>query len=310
MEAIPIKKAVRQNVPALIGLSGQSGSGKTYSALLLASGMADGRKIGFIDTESGRASLYADVLPEGFDVYEMCPPFGPRRYIEAIEAFERDGYGVLIIDSMSHAWEGTGGCIELSETPNSKGNVAKGLNKWAYPKSEHKKMMNKLLQTRMDIIFCLRAREKLVQTGSGYDATITSQGLQPIQEKDFIYEMIVSMTLDTDSKFPTLTKCPEALEHMFPPDKRLVAESGTAVKEWLSGGAAVDEPLEQLKNVCRSAAEGGNVALTEFLEGLAPASKESLGRLSESEKNEFRSIANEYDISNGEVEPQQSGEYT
>jgi len=305
-----IKHAERQNVPALIGLSGQSGSGKTYSALLLASGMAQGRPIGFIDTESGRASLYADVLPEGFEVYEMNPPFGPRRYIEAIEGFEKHGCGVLIVDSMSHAWEGTGGCLEMSESPNAQGNVNKGLGKWAYPKAEHKKMMNKLLQTRMDIICCLRAREKYVQTGKGRDMEIVSEGLNPIQEKDFIYEMIISMTLDTDTKFPKLDKCPEALEHLFPNNQRIVADSGRQIKEWLSGGAVADEQLEGLKMVCRNAAEGGSAALDEYLTGLPQESKDMLQRLSEAEKNEFRSIAGEVDIQNGVTEPQETGDYT
>jgi len=150
-----IKPAVREKTHVLVSLAGPSGCGKTYSALLLARGLAGpSGKIGFIDTEAKRARHYADLTP--FDVADMTPPFSPLRYLDAVKTFAEAGYKVLVIDSMSHEWEGTGGCIEMAEG-------GKSLNAWLRPKAEHKKLMNHLLQVPMHVVFCCRAREKMVQ---------------------------------------------------------------------------------------------------------------------------------------------------
>ena len=106
-----IKKATRKAIPAIICLYGKSGGGKTYSALKLAKGL--GGKICVIDTENGRASHYADEFD--FDVIDLNPPFSPARYIEAIKTAQDAGYKAIVIDSISHEWEGTGGCLEMAE---------------------------------------------------------------------------------------------------------------------------------------------------------------------------------------------------
>ena len=100
----------------LISLAGVSGSGKTFSALLLASGLAGkGGSVGFLDTENGRGAMYADspgirtALSDGYEIAEMREPFSPSRYTEAVETFEKHGCKVLVIDSMTHEFEGFGG---------------------------------------------------------------------------------------------------------------------------------------------------------------------------------------------------------
>src|SRR4051812_25477049 len=100
--AFSIIPARRKAVPILVSLAGVSGSGKTYSALLLAAGLAgpNGR-VGFLDTENGRGSMYADspgiqaALPGGYQIADMREPFTPARYSEAVESFERAGIQVL-----------------------------------------------------------------------------------------------------------------------------------------------------------------------------------------------------------------------
>lgn len=112
--AVTFRKAKRGLSKLRLALSGVSGSGKTYSALLLAKGL--GGRIAVVDTERGSASLYADMpgIPD-FDVLDLEAPFSPERYVEAIRAAESAGYDVLIIDSMSHEWTGKGGCLELAD---------------------------------------------------------------------------------------------------------------------------------------------------------------------------------------------------
>ncbi len=100
------KKATKAQAKARLLFSGASGSGKTTAALTVASQL--GKRIAFIDTEAGSASLYADRFD--FDVLELSPPYAPERFTEAIEAAEQAGYEVIVIDSITHEWSGPGGC--------------------------------------------------------------------------------------------------------------------------------------------------------------------------------------------------------
>ena len=108
--AIQFKRAVKSQAKARIGLIGPSGSGKTYTALLLAQTM--GQRIAVIDTEHGSASKYADEFQ--FDTLELAN-FHPQNYIDGIKAAGQAGYDVIIIDSLSHAWAGSGGALELAD---------------------------------------------------------------------------------------------------------------------------------------------------------------------------------------------------
>ena len=103
------QKATKTQSKLRLALYGVSGSGKTYSALSIASGL--GGRIAVIDTERGSASKYASRFD--FDVLDMQPPFSPAAYVNAIKAAEGEGYDILIIDSLTHAWSGTGGALEM-----------------------------------------------------------------------------------------------------------------------------------------------------------------------------------------------------
>ena len=109
-----LKQSKKQNVKLRLGLSGPSGFGKTYSALLLAYGMTkDWSKIAVIDSEQGSSSLYSDL--GNFNVLNLNEPYSPERYIEAIKVCENANAELIIIDSISHEWNGTGGCLQIHE---------------------------------------------------------------------------------------------------------------------------------------------------------------------------------------------------
>src|SRR5665811_318110 len=117
------QKATKQRVKARFAIDGPSGSGKTFTALVAATALAENGKIAVIDTEHGSASLYSDAF--SFDVLEL-DNYHPNNYIKAIEMAEKQGYDVIVIDSLSHAWEGEGGALDLADeaakrqkTPNS-----------------------------------------------------------------------------------------------------------------------------------------------------------------------------------------------
>jgi hypothetical protein len=101
-------KAERKRGKLRLAIAGPAGSGKTYSALLIAFGI--GGKVAFIDTERGSGELY-DHLGE-YDACTLEAPFEPKKYVAAIKAAEETGYNTIIIDSLIHAWAGTGGLLD------------------------------------------------------------------------------------------------------------------------------------------------------------------------------------------------------
>ena len=151
---------------AVVALAGESGCGKTYSAIRLARGLVGEKgKIGVIDTEQKRASLYADIYG-GFDVIDLEPPYSPARYKEAIKTFKEAGYNAVVIDSMSHEWESEGGVIWMADNQTtSSGRKRTDMGKWAVPKAEHKSLMTYILNSGMHIILCYRVKFPLPRKG-------------------------------------------------------------------------------------------------------------------------------------------------
>lgn len=292
-----IKNAQREAVPGLIALAGPSGSGKTLSALLMAAGIANGGKVGFIDTENKRSSFYLDHplvkenLPQGWDPLYLTDPFSSDRYTQALDAFEKaGGYKVVIIDSMTHEWEGFGGCSDVAEN-----NKLGGTPNWAMAKLPHKRMMNKLLARPFTIIFCLRAREKVEMTKVAGKTVIKQIGMQPIQEKNFKFEMLVACMLDERTQFPVADnefhKVPSQLSGIFQGGRYIGVQDGKRIREWIEGGQPVNMTLETLKRDLRDAAHDGTSILLTFWEGLTAEQKKIL----ESYKNECKLIAAEVD---------------
>lgn len=236
------RPAVRENVGVLISLAGASGSGKTFSALQLASGIAGGdmSKVAFIDTEARRGLHYADMFSPSFMHGEMTAPFRPGRFVEAIQAAEAAGAEVVIIDSFSHEYDGVGGVVDWADQELRQGK--KSPANWMEPKKAHRKMMDALLQMRASLIFCLRADEKIEIVREGGKTQVRPLGWMPICEKRFMYEMTVSFTLTPEQPgMPRLDlthKLQEQHRAFFPEGKRINKQAGAALRDWASGGQA------------------------------------------------------------------------
>lgn len=265
MSVINIRKAKRAGARLVIALAGTSGSGKTRTALELAFGMVNGdaSKIGCLDTENKRGSLYADVLKneagevQQFFIGDLEPPFTPQRYSDAIKAFQDHGVEVLVIDSVTHEYEGTGGILEMREPlPGQQGkrdNIAK---------AEHKKFMNTLLQSNMHIIACVRAREKVVIEKQAGKTVYIPQGVQPIQEKNFMFESTVSLMMWDSGKSQQILKCPEELMSILGREKGyLTPEDGLALRNWVNGAEPIDPAVEAAKSALKMVCEQGMDAL-------------------------------------------------
>jgi hypothetical protein len=288
--ALEFKKASRKAVPMLMSISSVSGGGKTYSALLIAAGLAGDGRVGFIDTENGRGEMYADspgivkALPKGYEYIRFDQPYTPERYIEYVQAAEQAGIAVCVIDSGTHEWEGIGGCAEIADKFK-----LGGMPNWAKAKMAHKRLVNHLLSSPMHIILCLRARDKVKMLKRGdamiinagqetSDAPIADKdiviqlGLQPVCEKNLVFEMLLSLQLDERTHFATPIKVPEPLQPLFTGKRLLTKEDGQRIRQWNSTGAALAEG-EQLDKRAAAAADEGMEAYKAFFAGLSPSQK-------------------------------------
>ena len=245
---ISFREAKRENVSLLIGLAGGTGSGKTFSAMRMASGMAGGNKFAVIDTENGRARHYADQFQ--FDVADLAEPFRPDAYAAAIEAADAAGYPVVVVDSMSHEHAGTGGLLDWHEEEfqrmGGRDNVK--MTAWIKPKMSHKQMVSRLLRVKAHVILCFRAEEKVdivddpnkpgkklivpKRTLTGLD------GWVPISEKTLPYELTASFLLTADQPgFPKPIKLQEQHRALVPLDRPVTEETGRALAAWAAGSA-------------------------------------------------------------------------
>lgn len=294
MSILNIREAKRIGSRVVIGIAGISGSGKTYTALKIAEGMVKGdtRKIGFLDTENKRGSLYADILSGPFMIGDLFPPFSPQRYSDAIKEFQAAGVEVLVVDSVSHCWEGEGGCDDIAN------NVTGRMLNWKGAKKEHKKFMNALLQSDMHIVACVRAREKMDFSNASKPQSL---GVQPICEKNFMFEMTASMMMWDEGKTQQFMKMPEALRSVFGDGKQYIGpNAGAALVDWVNSGDKTDIDLEQYKSQMQMAASGGLEALkTEWL----TMNKEVMKRMKPF-FSQFEASAKEYDNQN-QTEPEQ-----
>lgn len=230
-------KAVRKRAKLRLALTGPSGSGKTYSALMLAKGL--GGKVAVIDTEHGSASLYSHLLE--FDALELQPPYSPERYIEAIKAAERAGYDVIVIDSTTHEWSGSGGCLEINEkTAQSKfrGNT---WSAWNDTTPRHRAFIDAMLQANAHVIATGRSKTETAQVDDGSRKKVVKLGMKTEQRDGFEYEFTVVLDLVHDGHYATASKDRTGLFGGDP--KAISAETGASLLAWLDGGAdPVPEP--------------------------------------------------------------------
>ncbi len=195
MKAFEIHRATKCRAKLRLGMSGPAGSGKTYSALLIAHGL--GGPIGMIDTEHGSGDLYADLLPEGYDVLQLTPPFTPARYIEAIHALEDAGVQTLIVDSLSHAWTGEGGSLDRhGKIADRSGNSWQA---WRQVTPEHNALVEALLQSPCHVIATMRAKTEYVQEKDDRTGrqVVRKIGLAPVMRDGIEYEFTIFMELDS-----------------------------------------------------------------------------------------------------------------
>jgi len=185
-----LRKATRKKAKIRLGLSAVSGGGKTYSAILIAKGLCgDLSKVAVIDTENGSADLYAH-LGE-YNVLPVTAPFSPERYIEAIRSCEKAGMEVIIIDSISHEWDGKGGCLEIVESLGGR------YQDWAKVTPRHQAFLEAILHSPCHVITTVRRKQDYEMIKDGNKVKIEKAGLREITREGFEYELTINLEMDT-----------------------------------------------------------------------------------------------------------------
>lgn len=188
------QKAQKSVARLRIALAGTAGSGKTFSALKLASGF--GGTIAVIDTERHSASLYADRF--NFDVCNIDPPYTPEKYIAAIQAAEKAGYATLIIDSFSHAWAGEGGLLDIHDKISSASRSGNSFTAWRNVTPMHNRLVDTILGCKCHVIATMRAKADYVQEEVNGKKTVKKVGLAPVQREGVDYEFTLVFDVSQD----------------------------------------------------------------------------------------------------------------
>ena len=186
-----LRKATRKKAKIRLGLSAVSGGGKTYSAILVAKGLCgDLSKVAIIDTENGSADLYAHL--GDFNVLPLTAPFSPERYIEAIRACEKAGMEVIIVDSISHEWDGKGGCLEIVEQLGGK------YQDWAKVTPRHQAFLDAIIHSSAHVITTVRRKQDYEMVKDNYGKVkVEKSGLREITREGFEYELTANLEMDT-----------------------------------------------------------------------------------------------------------------
>ncbi|MBD0297441.1 MAG: AAA family ATPase, partial [Flavisolibacter sp.] len=150
----------------------------------------DWSKIAIIDSENNSADLYAHL--GGFNVLPLTAPFSPERYIEAIKACEEAGMEVIIVDSITHEWDGKGGCLEIVESLGGK------YQDWAKVTPRHQAFIDAILYSTCHVITTVRRKQdyEMIKDGNG-KIKVEKGGLREITREGFEYELTINLELDT-----------------------------------------------------------------------------------------------------------------
>ena len=230
------RKAERKQAKLRLAITGPAGSGKTYSALLISFGI--GGRIAMIDTENGSGDLYAN-LGE-YDICSLSAPYDVRRYIQLIHEAEQAGYGTIIIDSLSHAWSGEGGLLDLQSKVAASSKSGNSYTAWRQVTPLHNRLIDAILGSSCHIIATMRSKTEYLQTENerGYKE-IRKVGLAPVQREGMDYEFGTVFDLTTNHT-ATVSKDRTGLfdGSVF----TITEDTGKTLLQWLENAPAEAKP--------------------------------------------------------------------
>ena len=188
-----------------------------------------------LDMENGSGDLYGDK----FD-YDICPitaPYDVRKYLQGIHDAEEAGYDVLIIDSLSHAWNGEGGLLDMQNRITESNAKINSFSAWRKVTPWQNKLVEFILTSKCHIIATMRSKTDYIQVENDRGRSeIKKVGLAPVQREGIDYEFTTVFDLSVEH-IATVSKDRTSLfdNQAF----QLCEETGKALKEWLDSGVEI-----------------------------------------------------------------------
>jgi hypothetical protein len=234
--AVQFTPATRSAAKARIALAGPSGSGKTYTGLSLACRLAE--RVAVIDTERGSASKYVGLNGWKFDT--LAPnSFSPTSLTEALAVAGGEGYGCVLVDSLSHYWMGVDGMLEQVDRRAKGGNNFSG---WKEARPDERRMIDALVSYPGHVIVTLRVKtEYVIEQNDRGKSVPRKVGLRPEQREGIEYEFDVIGDLDLDNTL-TVSKTRIPMLHgatIVKPGPEL----GETIRDWLADGVETAGPI-------------------------------------------------------------------
>lgn len=243
-ETIQFTRAIRRKSKLRIAIAGPSGSGKSYSSLLLAKGL--GGTIAAIDTEHGSLPLYSHLVK--FDSFTLDAPYSADRYIAAIKAAEEAGYDNLIIDSFSHAWSGAGGILDQHSAEELK--QKNGFRAWREVTPKHNQLVETILGSKLNIIATLRSKQDWVnEKDSDGKWNIKKVGLAPIQREGVEYEF--TLVYDVDHSTHKAVASKTRIDTFDKKVEVISEQTGRDLIKWMEEGEEEDKKPENVRTIAR-----------------------------------------------------------
>jgi len=267
-----LQTAERKQAKIKLGIQGPAGSGKTYSSLLLAHGMTnDWSKIVVIDTENHSADLYANL--GNFNVLALEKPYAPERYIEAIEICEKASMGVIIIDSISHEWEGSGGILDIHGLM-----MGNSFTNWAKVTPRHNDFVQKILQSPCHIIATIRSKQDYVLSERNGKMIPEKVGLKGVTREGMDYEF--TLVFDLDIKHQATASKDRTNLFMDKPSFQITEKTGERISSWCESGKSL-EAVKVLINQANSVEELRNILMqySEYRSTIEPLAVQRKSRL-------------------------------
>lgn len=249
MTAITFTKATKQQAYLRLALEGPAGFGKTYSALEVAQHLvANGKRVALLDTEAGSASKYAHIFD--FDHAPVDPPFNPLVAVDAVRSAVASGYGAIVLDSLSHFWNGSGGLLEMVDEIARTKYRGDSHRAWKDAGDLQQQLVDAILRSPIHVIACMRTKKDYVREEVEKDGRMVTRiraaGTKTVQRDEFDYEFDLVGRFDTPTNLAIVKSRCETL-----PPETIVAKPGAdfarVLDAWLGDGEPLAGPDAQKK---------------------------------------------------------------
>lgn len=243
-----LRKTNRSQAKIRLALQGPSGSGKTYSSLLVAHGLCkDWSKIAVIDTENKSADLYAHL--GDYYVITLTAPFTPERYAEAIESCENAEMEVIIIDSLSHEWEGDGGILDTHSQM-----IGNSFTNWSKVTPRHNALVQRMLNSNAHIIATVRSKQEYVLAEKNGKQVPEKVGMKGIQRDGLEYDFTIVFELDITNRATCTKDRTQQFSKIIP--YKLDEKIGELIRMWCKVLKPRDDQyMRDMVNLCKSVEE-------------------------------------------------------